>query len=96
MKAEVDKLEIAKLVNVLTNLNKLKAKANDLFVGKLKIAPIDLKKLSTVVDKQVVRKHKIQYTKDNYKNNNKNNNKNIPEQYNKNIPDATTLIHTNQ
>ena len=47
-KTEVDKLDIAKLVNVLTSLNNLKTKADDLDVGKLKPVPVDLKKLSVL------------------------------------------------
>ena len=49
MKAEVDKLDINKLVNVPTGLNNLKTKVDDLDVGKLKTVPVDLKKLSDVV-----------------------------------------------
>ena len=51
MKAEVDKLDINKLVNVPTSLNNLKTKIDDLNVGKLKTVPIDLKKLDDVVNK---------------------------------------------
>ena len=51
MKAEVDKLDINKLVNVTTSLNNLKRKLDDLDVGKLKTVPIDLKKLNGVVAK---------------------------------------------
>ena len=35
LKAEVDKLDISKLVNVLTSLNNLKTKVDDTNVGKL-------------------------------------------------------------
>ena len=56
MKAEVHKPDINKLVNVPTSLNNLKTKVADL--------DVDLKKLSDVVDNQVVKKHKIQHTKD--------------------------------
>ena len=52
LKAEVDKLDINKLVNVPANLNNLKTKVVDLDVGKLKIVPIDLKKLSDIVNKK--------------------------------------------
>ena len=45
MKTEVDKLDINKL-NVSTSLNNLKAKIDDLDVGKLKTSPLDLRKLS--------------------------------------------------
>ena len=41
MKAEVDKLDIAKLLNIPTSLNSLKTRLNDLDVGKLKIASLD-------------------------------------------------------
>ena len=51
LKAEVDKLGINKLVNVSTSLNNLKTKVGDLDDGKLKTAPIDLKKISAVVSK---------------------------------------------
>ena len=51
LKTEVDKLDI----NKLTNLNYLKTKVDDLDVGKLKTLPVDLKKLSDVVDDEVVK-----------------------------------------
>ena len=35
LKVEVDKLDISKLVNVLTSLNNLKKKVDDIDVGKL-------------------------------------------------------------
>ena len=47
LKAEVDKLDINKLVNVLTSLNNLKTKVDDLDVDKLK--PADLKKISELI-----------------------------------------------
>ena len=43
LKAEVDKLDINKLVNVLTGLSNLKIKIDDLDVDKLKTLAIDLK-----------------------------------------------------
>ena len=49
LKDEVDKLDINKLVNVPTSLN----------VGKLKTVPVHLKKLSDVVDKQVIKNTKF-------------------------------------
>ena len=55
MKAEVDKLDINKLVNVQTSLNNLKTKVEDLDAGKVKTAPIDLKRLSYVVDNKVAK-----------------------------------------
>ena len=45
LKAEVDKLGINKQVNVPTSLNNSKTNVEDLDVGKLKIVPMDLKKL---------------------------------------------------
>ena len=59
MKAEDDKLDINKLVNVSTSLNNLKTKVDDLAVGELKTAPVDLKKLNDVVNKEVVKKSSI-------------------------------------
>ena len=59
LKAEVDKLDIAKLVNIPTGLNNLKTKVDDLDVGKLKTVPIDLKKLSDVVKNEVVKNTKF-------------------------------------
>ena len=41
LKAEVDKLEINKFVNVPTSFNNLKAKVDDLEVDKLKTVPVD-------------------------------------------------------
>ena len=83
LKAEVDKLDFNKLVNVLTDLNNLKIKEDDLDVGKLKTVSIDLKRLDDVVSKEVMKK--TVYNKLNTKVNNLEN---------KN-PDAQTLIQTN-
>ena len=83
MKGEVDKLDINKLVNVPTSLNNLKAKVNYLDLGK-KTVPVDLKKLSYVVDNEVVKDTKSSTLKT--KANNLENK----------IPYATTLIHINQ
>ena len=54
LKAEVDKLDFNKLVNVLTGLSNLKIKIDDLDVDKLKTLAIDLKKLSGPVSKEVI------------------------------------------
>ena len=54
MKAEVDNLDINKLVNVLTSLNNLKIKVDDLDVDKLKAVPTNSKKLSDAVKNEVV------------------------------------------
>ena len=59
MKAEVDKLDINKLVNIPTSLNDLKTKVDDLDVGKLIAVPVDLKKLRDVVDNEVVKRAKF-------------------------------------
>ena len=55
MKAEVDKKDINKLVNVPTNLNNSKRRVDGLNFGKLKTVPVDLKKLSDIVDNEVVK-----------------------------------------
>lgn len=65
MKAKVEKPDINKLVNVLTCLNNLKTKTDDLYFGQLKAVPVDLKKLSYALSKDIVNKDKIQHT--NYK-----------------------------
>ena len=58
MKAEVNKLDINELVNVPTSLNDLETKMDDLRVGKLKEISIDLKEISDVVDKQLIKNPK--------------------------------------
>ena len=57
MKAEVDKLDDNKLVNVPISLNNFKK--DDFDVGKLTTVPIDLKKLSNAVNSEVVKNIKI-------------------------------------
>ena len=59
LKAEVDKLDINKLVNVPIILNNLKIKVDDMDVGKLKTIPVHLKKLNDVVDNEVVKNTKF-------------------------------------
>ena len=59
MKAEVDKLDINKLVNVSTSLDKLKTKVHDLDVGKLKTVPVVLEKRSNVGNNEVVKNNKF-------------------------------------
>ena len=56
MKAEIDKLDINKLVNVPTGFNYLKRKV-DIDVDKLKTVPEDLKKLSN----EVTTKYKLSH-----------------------------------
>ena len=83
LKAEVDKLDINKLVNVPTSLNNLKTKVDDLDIGKLKTALIDLKKLSDAVDNEVITNTTFNTLKTKV------------SSLEKKIPDATTLIHIN-
>ena len=83
LKSEVGKIDIA-MVNVQTSLNNLKTKVDDLDVVKLKTVPADLKKLSDVVDNEVVKNTQFNTLKTKVNN------------LEKKIPDAITLIHTNQ
>ena len=56
MKAEVDKQDITKFVNVLIGLKDLKTKVDYLDAGKLKTVPVDLKKkTSLAVSKEIVK-----------------------------------------
>ena len=80
MEAVVDKLDIAKLINVSTSLNNSKTKVDYLDVGKLKIIPADLKKLSDVVDNKVVKNKKFITLKTKVNN------------LEKKVPDAITLV----
>ena len=52
LKVEINKLDTNKLINALTDLNDLRAKIDDLDLGKLKMVPIDLEKVSGLVDKK--------------------------------------------
>ena len=56
LKSHVDKLDIDKLKNVLTNLSNLKSKVDKLGVDKLVFVPVDLSKLSNVTKNDVVKK----------------------------------------
>ena len=56
MKAELDKLDINKLINVATGLNNAKTKGDDLVVDKLKTIPANLKKLNDLVSNEFVQK----------------------------------------
>ena len=80
LKAEVDKLDINKLVNVWISLNNLKTKIDYLDAGKLKTVPVDLKKLSDVVANEVVKNAKFNTLKTKV------------NSLEKKIPDASTLI----
>ena len=53
LKAVFEKLDLDKLVNVPTSVNK-----DDLDVGKLKTVPVDLKKLSDIIANEVVKNKK--------------------------------------
>ena len=84
LKPEVDKLDINKLGNVPNILDNLKIKVDDIKVGKLETVPIDLKRLSDVVDNEVVKNAKINALMTKVNN------------LNEKIPDETTLIYINQ
>ena len=58
-KAEVDKLNINKLVNASTSLNNLKIKVDGPDVSKLKTVFVDLRKLNDVVHNQVIKNTKL-------------------------------------
>ena len=70
------------MVNVQTILNNLKTKVDDLDVGKLRTVSVDLKKLSDVVDNELVKNTKLNTLK--------------AKVNRKEIPDASTLININQ
>ena len=59
MNAEVDKLRIAKLVNVPTSLNNFLKKVDDSDVDKLQIVPTDLEKKRNLVKNEVVKNTKF-------------------------------------
>ena len=79
MKAEADKLNINELVNVPTGLSNSKTKVDDLDVGNLKTVPIDLKRLTDIVYRAIVKK--LEFNKLNTKLNN----------LEKKTPETTTL-----
>ena len=83
LKVEVDKLHINKSVNFPTSLNNLKAKVDDIDIGKLKAVPVDLKKLSDIGTNEVVKNTKF------------NTLKTTVNSLEKKIPDVTTLIQMN-
>ena len=84
MKAEVDTLHNNKLINISTSLNNLKRKVDGLDIAKLKTVPVDLKKLSDVVDNEVVKNTIFNTLKTKVNN------------LERKIADAITLIHINQ
>ena len=59
MRAEVDKRDINKSFRII-GLNNLKTKVNDLDIDKLEDIPMDFKKVSDVVSKEVVKNVKLQ------------------------------------
>ena len=62
MKAEAEKLDINKLVNVPSCLNNSKIKVNDLDADKLRTVLVNSKKLSDIMIKEdVTRRFKINY-----------------------------------
>ena len=65
-------------------MNNLKTKVDDLDVGKLKTVPVDLKKLSDVIENEVVKNREFNTLKTKV------------NRSEKKIPEATTLIHINQ
>ena len=72
------------MTNVSTNFNDLKTNVDDLDVDKLKTVPVDLKKLSEVVDNEVVKNKKFNALKTKVNN------------LEKISPDRSNLIHINQ
>ena len=84
LRAEFDKPDINKLTNVPTSLNNLKTKADDIVVGNLKTVPVDLKKLSDVVDNEVFKNAKFNTLRTKVNN------------LEKKIAEPATLIHINQ
>ena len=81
---KVEKLDINKLVNVLSGLNNLKIKLDDIDIDMLKIVVVDLKKLRNVASKEVL--ENMVYNKLNIK---------VSNLESKNS-DASTLIQINQ
>ena len=73
-----------KVVNVSRICNNSKIKVDNLNVGKLKTAPVDLKKLNDAVDNEVVKNTRFNTLKTKVKN------------LGKKISDVTTFIHINQ
>ena len=80
LKADLDKIDISKLLCVPTHLDNLKLKVHGLGVAKLKPILIDLKKLSDVVTKEIVKNTKFNTLKTDV---------NVLE---KKIPDASTIF----
>ena len=84
MLGKLFKLDINKLTNVPTSLDNMKTKVDYLDVRKLKTVLVDLKKLSDIVDNEVVKNTKFSTLKTKV------------NSLEKKIPDATTSIYINQ
>ena len=84
LKAELDNIDIHKLVNAPSSLNNLKTKVDTLDVDKLRFVHIDLKKISDRVSKNVIERKK--YNKLIL----------IANKLEEKILDTSTLIHINQ
>ena len=91
MKAEVEKLEMNKLVNVPTSWNNFKIKVDDLDVDKLKTALVEFTKSSDVVGNQAFKNAKLNTLKTKV-----NNSKKKKKKRNLQIPDVVNSIHINQ
>ena len=63
MNDKIDRLHFCELVNVLTDLNNLKAEVDDLDVGNLETVVIELKKLKGAVSEEVGKKDSAKQTK---------------------------------
>ena len=59
MKAEIDEVDIHKLVNVPTGKKKKKTKVDKLGVDKLKSVPVNLKNFSDAVSEEVLKNAKF-------------------------------------
>ena len=84
LKPKADELDNYKLTNFPTSLNNLETDVDDLDVGRLKTVPVGLKKLSDVVENEIVKSTKFNSLKT----------KIIDLE--KKTPDETTLIRINQ
>ena len=62
LKAEVDKFNINKLINVWTSLKIFKTKVDDLEVAKLKTVLVGLKKVNDVVDNAAIKNIKFNHS----------------------------------
>ena len=89
MKAEVEKLEMNKLVNVPSSMKNFKIKVDDLDVDKLKTVLVEFTKSSDVVGNQAFKNAKLNTLKTKVNNSKK-------KKRNLQIPDVATSIHMNQ